>query len=136
MAARAGRLTPSIMPMTMRALVQVAPVLPADRKASARPSATRFAQIRTEELRFMALRTGGKRLRFEEVVGTARARAGLGMASFWIRHWRVAPELVIGYRLSVIGSRGTGNRQQTTAVNFPSSSTARCESLSALPTAR
>src|SRR5207237_6576612 len=70
------------------------------------------------KLRFMALRTGRKRLRFEEVMGTARTRAGLGMASFGIRHWRVAPELVIGYRLSVTGFLGAGNRQQTTGSAF------------------
>ena len=37
--------------MTARAEVHAAPVFPADTNASARPSATRFAQTRTEELR-------------------------------------------------------------------------------------
>src|ERR1700737_1182598 len=37
-------------------------------------------------LRFVALRTCRERLRFEEVVGTTRARPGLRVSSFWIRH--------------------------------------------------
>src|ERR1041385_9406643 len=51
MAASAGRLTPSIIPMTTRAEVHAAPVLPADTNACALPSATRFAQTRMDEFR-------------------------------------------------------------------------------------
>src|SRR5256885_1988510 len=118
------------MPITARADVQVAPVLPADTNASARPSATRLAHTRTEEflfrrpwhpgrcesgryysedilhrddfasfvvtalrtdtmrlLRFMALRTDGRRLLLEEVMCAPGACSRFAVASFWVRHF-------------------------------------------------
>jgi hypothetical protein len=47
------------------------------------------AALRTDTVRhlgLMALRARRQRLRFQEVMGAARARAGFRVAPFWVRH--------------------------------------------------
>src|SRR5919107_621746 len=114
MAASAGRSTPGSMPSTIFAVAIAAPVLPAETKPSACPSATSRARLRflldlqnLAAVVVAALRADAVRLarllavlardglrRAQRVVRAALARARLGMASFRIRHL-ITPRLMV-----------------------------------------
>src|SRR5258708_28636797 len=72
------------------------------------------------KLGFMALRARRERLRLEEVVSPARARTGLGVASFGIRH-RSAPGWLVIALSSCQGSECSAPRPDNPPTNSLSS---------------
>src|SRR6185369_991034 len=97
MASRAILHGAGVDPPALIAVAELESVLDGDHFAAFVEAAFRADSVR--KLGLVALRAGRQRLLLEEVVRAARTRAGLRMASFWIRHC-LSP---FRYRLPVTG---------------------------------